>query len=312
VGSEWTQQELDRRIADKVEEGQSLEYKAAGALGKSDGKKREITKDVSAMANAAGGEIIYGIKEYDEKDRRHLPEKIDPIDRLEFSKEWLEQVIGGIAPRIEGLRIYPVDLDTGATDVAYVVEIPQSMTAHQANDFRYYQRQNFRVVPMHDYQIRDVMNRGIAPSATVEFTGVKVGVDESRTHHYKLQVVVRNEGVVVIEAFKLQFLFPRYAEGVGAEKGSLFKQERIGVAVDNYDEGRDVMIVVRSKERIFPKDYVDLTSVIGFKYHWSQELLLRFLDSVRAGEMLLRWTLYADSMPFKEGEIALAELVVDY
>jgi len=42
------------------------------------------------MANSAGGIIIYGIKEYDEADKRHLPEKIDPIQQNVFSKEWLE------------------------------------------------------------------------------------------------------------------------------------------------------------------------------------------------------------------------------
>jgi hypothetical protein len=34
-----------------------------------------------------GGTIIYGIKEFDDIDKRHLPEKIDPINRTDISKE---------------------------------------------------------------------------------------------------------------------------------------------------------------------------------------------------------------------------------
>ncbi|MBI4641109.1 MAG: hypothetical protein HY731_10470, partial [Candidatus Tectomicrobia bacterium] len=41
------------------------------------------------------GTIIYGVKEYLAPDKKHLPEKLDGIDRTQFSKEWLEQVING-------------------------------------------------------------------------------------------------------------------------------------------------------------------------------------------------------------------------
>jgi hypothetical protein len=48
----WNQTELQRHINDGVEESLTLDYKAGDALGTSDGKKKEITKDVSAMANS--------------------------------------------------------------------------------------------------------------------------------------------------------------------------------------------------------------------------------------------------------------------
>ena len=43
-----------------------------------------------------------------------------------------------------------------------VVEIPKSLTAHQARDLRYYRRYNFESVAMVDYEIRDVMNRQVS------------------------------------------------------------------------------------------------------------------------------------------------------
>lgn len=90
-------------VDNEVEENLSLEYKAAHALGKTDSKKKEITKDVSAMANSAGGTIYYGVKEYTEPDKKHLPEKLDPVDRTEINREWLEQVINTIRPKINNL-----------------------------------------------------------------------------------------------------------------------------------------------------------------------------------------------------------------
>jgi hypothetical protein len=151
-----TKEDLENLIANKAEENLSLEYKDGRAL--SDTK--EIAKDVSAFANSAGGVIIYGIKEFDEVDKKHLPEKITPIDRKSFSKEWLEQVINSnISPKIEGLKIVSISLSDN-NDVAYVVEIPQGSTAHQnTKDHRYYKRYNFKSEPMLDYEIRDILNR---------------------------------------------------------------------------------------------------------------------------------------------------------
>src|SRR5262245_35130496 len=104
----WDEAALRNLIDGEREEELTLDYKAADAVSKADRKKLEITKDVSAMANSAGGVVIYGIRE--RQDRPHLPENLDPIDRREFSKEWLEHVISNIRPRIADLVIHPVPL----------------------------------------------------------------------------------------------------------------------------------------------------------------------------------------------------------
>src|SRR5688572_4036475 len=94
----WDEARLMQYITDGIEESLNLDYKAAASLSRDDKKKIEITKDVSAMANSAGGVIIYGISEFQDKARSHLPEKLDPVDRTLISKEWLEQVISNIRP----------------------------------------------------------------------------------------------------------------------------------------------------------------------------------------------------------------------
>lgn len=160
--------DLMQLITDEVEENINLDYKAADALQNTDSKKKEIAKDVSAMANSAGGIIIYGIKEFDEPDNSHLPESITPVQRSEFSKEWLENVINSnISPKID-VFIHPISLEK-EDEVVYVVEIPQSKTAHQnTRDFRYYRRHNFLSEPMLDYEIRDIYNRSQHPVIELE------------------------------------------------------------------------------------------------------------------------------------------------
>ena len=162
--------DLKNLIDNQVEENIHLDYKSADSLSKTVDKKKEIAKDVSAFANSDGGVIIYGIKEFDELEKRHLPEAITPINREIFTKEWLEQVINSnITPRIEGIIIQPISLDKNSNDVVYVVSIKKSNTAHQASDLRYYKRFNFERVAMLDYEIRDIMNRKKTPLISLTF-----------------------------------------------------------------------------------------------------------------------------------------------
>ena len=165
---DFTREYLDRLLADQVEESSQLEYKAAESLGRADGKKREITKDISALANAIGGVLIYGIREHTDPSRSHLPATLDPVDQSQFSKEWLDQITSLIQPRIEGLRIIPVHVGPSVSDYCYVLEVPQSSTAHQALDRRYYRRRNFESSPMEDYEVREVMNRRKHPMLTAD------------------------------------------------------------------------------------------------------------------------------------------------
>lgn len=168
-----TQSDLESLIRDGVEERIDLEYKRAEALKKSDGGKKEITKDISSFANSAGGVLIYGIAEFDGPDKEHLPERLDPVDRTAFTREWLDQVIGNIRPRLD-VVITPIDLDSGENDTAYVIKIPKGVTAHQATDCRYYKRFNFRSEMMLDHEIRDVMGRSEAPRLVPHFR-IRIG-----------------------------------------------------------------------------------------------------------------------------------------
>jgi hypothetical protein len=314
--NEWDQEAIQRYIDNETEEGMTLDYKAADALAKSRGKKKEIAKDVSAMANTAGGIIVYGIKEYQEKEKKHLPQAIDPIDRTQFSKEWLDQVIThNIYPRIEGLTIHPVSINTAQNHVVYVVEIPQSTTAHQVTadeDYRYYERANFETVRMPDYRIRDVMNRTTTPDVRAEFSAKTIS---SSSEHFlnKLEVIISNQGPNVVNHFKLEFTFPDFGSIYSPWGGSLSSNVRPGpvgkvefdirdaVAVSVKKDQKAYRVIYRSRGVLFPKENSDIGADINLSYYYNPVVF-------RSEDPSLDWILYADNMLPRQGKISFQEL----
>ena len=164
---EWDEKDLQELVRDSVTENLTLNYKACDSLQNTDGKKAEISKDVSALANSAGGTIVYGIEEVN-RVATSLDTGFDPNAT---TKEWLEQVINSrIQRKIDGIRINPVELKSiHPGRVAYVVYVPQSVRApHQASDKKFYKRYNFESVPMEEYEIRDVARRLTMPILRLE------------------------------------------------------------------------------------------------------------------------------------------------
>jgi hypothetical protein len=188
-----TKEDLQRLVDEEIQESLTLDYKASPSLARDDKPRDELCKDVSAFANSAGGQIIYGIVE---KDRK--PVKVD--DGSDLSREWIEQVIDSrVQPRLDGLVITPVPVGGGR--YAYVLTIPQSSgrAPHQAPDKKYYKRQNFQSVPMEDYEIRDALRRATTPELYVELsfaTGETAEVEfvpqSERSKPITLSVIVRN------------------------------------------------------------------------------------------------------------------------
>lgn len=297
----WNEAEIQRYIDDEEEESLTLDYKAADSLGKSDGKKTEITKDVSAMANSAGGTIIYGLKEH--PTERHKAGSIDPVDRTQFSKEWLEHVINNIRPRLSGVIIHPVSLSSGANHVAYVVEIPQSNTAHQANDKRYYKRFNFESVAMEDFEIRDIMNRVGVPNVEVAFKYLKLG-GSAENRLYRIHPVIKNLGTQVVNNFKLDFTMPRRIAIEGQQLGH--PRENIQLTLDprsNY------VISYQSKLVLFPNEERNIGEEILFPYRMNGAIYddLRGLE-LSNNEAMIDWTLYADNMTPKTGRVPVRSI----
>lgn len=341
----WDLSRVEEYITQGIEESLTLDYKAAGSLAKTDSKKSEITKDVSAMANSAGGLIIYGIAE--DATNKHLPGAIDPIDRNLISKEWLEQVISNIRPKIDGLVIHPISINTAQNQVVYVVEIPQSHTAHQATDKKYYKRFNFESVAMEDYEIRDVMGRGQYPQIELELE-IEVTQDEVRTggitymagmpldSRRPTEVTIVNYFKLVIWAYNAGRIYAQYVNVILEIPDSLMPVE---------PEDEDLLIMMGGKRSTMERDgllyyqhFDDNTTrdIIGFdrtgfggarinygparyvpilpgRYHRLGDIDLRSdFDTVSLENLYIEWKVFADNAPTRNGKIAVSDIKLVY
>jgi len=175
---EWEEADLNVLISTRRQESIVLDYKRSDALTNTQHNKSEISKDVSALANSAGGVLVYGMKE-----DGHFPTGLDGgCDPNVTTKEWLEQVINSnIQRRIDGVRVKQIALAyVHPTRVIYVVSVPQSLQApHQAGDKRFYKRFNFESQPMEEYEVRDVANRSIAPDLRVGLRAERIVAQEA-------------------------------------------------------------------------------------------------------------------------------------
>ena len=302
IVNSWDEQKIRRLIDEGVEESLGLEYKSAGAFGRQNNKKKEITKDVSSMANSSGGIIIYGVKEFDDPEKRHLPEKIDPISSTEFSKEWLEQIVSNIQPRIDDIVIHPIRLNGSENLACYVVEISEGKTAYQAQDHKYYRRYNFEAVPMVDYEIRLLMNRLTYSDVSVEF-GYNVISRTRDLHEYQLSITVINNGQIITRFFMLEIIIPGIV--LGKSRG-VVNHDHI-LQSQNHED--DIVIHYRSQNVLFPSEERSITQEVNFTYKINSDVFHKLREKNRQGEKhYLSWKLYADEMPYKSGQILFSDL----
>jgi hypothetical protein len=285
---QWTEADLLRLIATQVLENIALEYKGAAALGAQDREKREIAKDVSAFANSAGGVLVYGMAE-----NGHNPTQIEPVNPNPFSKEWLENVIiSNVQPRIDGLHINPVQLTgTSAGRVTYVVTVPQSLTAHQAPDNKYYKRFNFQSVPMEHYEVQDAMNRAKTPIVDLRIKPTRE-IANADLHRYSLSMDFENSGTRAARHMKIVLWFPRELQ---PKVGRLVERTVVrkrGLHGEPY-EAREYMLPF-SDFVLFPMDTLDLGRIysIGITFDVDR----RRHEFLQMTAPKIEWTIFADDM----------------
>lgn len=122
---------LERLVTDQVHEGRTLDYKRDISIS-NDEHRRELARDVSSFANAAGGDIVFGVEEAKDENGKNLgyPEKIIGVECPNFddTKLRIENIIReNIDPRIHGVAIRKIDdFERGHV---IIVRIPRSWNA---------------------------------------------------------------------------------------------------------------------------------------------------------------------------------------
>lgn len=302
----WTENDLEALVENEVKESINLDYKSCGALQKKERTREEISKDVSAFANSAGGIIVYGMVE-----TGHIPTAIDEgYDPGDLTREWLEQVIhGNIRPRINDVHINQIALSKSAPGrAAYVVTIPQGVTAHQAADLRYHKRLNFESVRMYDHEIRDVMNRSRFPIVTPEFV---CQMDQAQSSpdldQYRLSVTLVNSGAMRAKEMKLVLFWPSdIALSVSPQSyvAQVISREITveGLRTDNYE-----LSTPHINHTLFPEDKYELSREDS-RFELVFIINPKALWFIRTNDPSLAWKIYADDMPPQSGKIQIVKL----
>ena len=243
--------DINLLIKNAVEESTGIEYKRSFADDKQ--KRREdIAKDVSAMANANGGIIIYGLKEKETSKGHSVPEDISPVSTESMSKDQLAQIISSnISPRIKDIEIthIPYNQEGGL----FVVEVPKSQTAHQnLTNHLYHVRRNATIEIMEDFEIRDIMNRQANPPLSIEGCGLyKMKSTDTKTE-YEFMAKITNDGYSVCQTYKLNVYLNKVATYCDIKFPS-----RDGFSYTALDEER-LKISCNGMEPIFPNETLEM------------------------------------------------------
>jgi len=136
-------QELVRR---EIQENPRLDYKLALPVSKEE--KKELARDVAAIANAYGGYLIFGIREEEGVARKLVGVEGDP-DRNVTDLE--NAIRDRTAPPVE---VHTVAVPLKNSRHVLVMEVPRSLNAPHMADGRFYRRSGRSKAPMHYMDIR--------------------------------------------------------------------------------------------------------------------------------------------------------------
>jgi hypothetical protein len=149
---------IEALVANQIPEGRTLDYKdKLPGWGKED--RKEFLADVSALANAVGGDIIYGVSERRENGKpTGMPESVSGLGSITLDAELLrlENIIrDGIEPRIIGLQVTAVEgCPAGPVIVIRVLKSHVGPHMIKAGDSRFYSRNSRGKYPLDVSEIR--------------------------------------------------------------------------------------------------------------------------------------------------------------
>lgn len=176
-----TPEDLQRLVMNRVAESRSIEYKQA-LPGGADADKREFLGDVSAFANAVGGDLLYGVTEVRENNKpTGVPESIDGLGAVNTDLEMrrLDNILrDGLQPRIQGLQYQWVE---GATSgPVLIIRVPRSWAGPHMVVFqqlgRFYARNAAGKYPLDVIELRQAfLGSGSVSERAREFRAERIG-----------------------------------------------------------------------------------------------------------------------------------------
>ena len=146
-----TLEDVQALVDERIPEGQRLEYKEALSLDR-DNDRAELAKDISGMANAQGGLLIYGIAEDDSDEPR--PVEVKPLPRV-GQQTRVEDILDSTVQPLLDYECSTLDASEGS--VLLVRVAPRAGGPHMVQGYkqhRYFVRRGTRTVPMTEDEVR--------------------------------------------------------------------------------------------------------------------------------------------------------------
>ncbi|MFJ9627414.1 helix-turn-helix domain-containing protein [Streptomyces sp. NPDC101175] len=171
-----TEDDLQRAVDSQVPESADLDWKKDFYQGTDAGKK-ELAKDVSAMANTVGGMVVIGVDD-GKKDHAHGLAPSEPAPGR--GEEWIRSVLANwIQPVVPNVGVRPVKSTVHEGKIYWFLTVPSSTQAPHAvaapgNDY------NFRVHVRHGTTTRTLAESEIAQRYRDRFQAASDDVDRLR------------------------------------------------------------------------------------------------------------------------------------
>ena len=191
---------LRQLATDQIEESSRLEFKQSLNLATREARC-EVAKDVSAMANSAGGRIVYGIAESDRADGARSAGTLIPLPDASIQASLENVIADAISPRPR-YEIKKVTVDGG---VVLVLELYPSfgLDLHMVTAYdegRFYRRAEQRVYRMSEAEVREAYARIARANADLERR-----IDEQVNHAREVRRGAR-ESIIVAPWFSRPLL----------------------------------------------------------------------------------------------------------
>jgi hypothetical protein len=173
-----TQADLDRLIGAQTREGPHIDFKRDLPAAWDDRSKVKFMADVTAFANAGGGDIIFGMDEDDDAQASAVvPQTLASAD--EEVRRIQDFLLNLAEPRLPGTQVHALPVSVGGVDGhAVVIRIPQSWAGpHRAKpNLHFYVRDGLRNRQLDVPEIRGLFLRSESQAQRVrDFRSDRLG-----------------------------------------------------------------------------------------------------------------------------------------
>jgi hypothetical protein len=261
------------------------------------------SKQVSAFANGAGGQLFIGID-----DRGAIDGGVATTLKNGGLRAWLEDITpGAVEPPLSTFNVYEVRSDgrkdslIGPNRAVYVVDIPASETApHQAIDRRYYLRIAGKSRPMGHVHVQDILRRTLTPKVELvrvgPFGSAEEDEDDPRGPRVLLSVraFLHNQGRTMARHAGGELILPRSAVS------TVCRDRTLGYhGVNLTQKPGELSFFKYLSSPLFPTQELFFQRV-WFTVHNGN------LGLFEGGRGVLKWRIYADDAPPRTGELDLS------